>query len=379
MWSLEELKSIDDGGSFDLIVKETEKAANGDKLLKLGLLTDSVLRGYIDMHIRKAMERKFPVGHKFHGKNIKPKGKRSNAHNTRTSGIEQADAPTVEAVTFTTEEYNQLMALLRKGNSNEQSFANTTDSQDTQHNLRRSSRPTQAPKYLQDYKVNHAKLLVPGTSSSSTSSTRKRLADEATIVQDAISKLESKNSSSMKRGFVEVEEDKKKKKTTIKKTNLDDQRLPDPVIPQRFQDEIDKLKGTNVMLVGEKEMTSSDMDTHQGRFSIPRGKVRTHAFLREEDNPKDGVKYSLNQPCLQVITDMEFKKWTMNKTFSYTLIKKWNSVACNEKNGLQTGCVVQLWSFRVGLNLWFALVNLDLKQKQGEDKVASSSTGITDI
>ncbi|KAK1578186.1 hypothetical protein Q3G72_028287 [Acer saccharum] len=32
MWSLEELKSIDDGGSFDLIVKETEKAANGDEL-----------------------------------------------------------------------------------------------------------------------------------------------------------------------------------------------------------------------------------------------------------------------------------------------------------------------------------------------------------
>ncbi|KAI9160612.1 hypothetical protein LWI28_009950 [Acer negundo] len=41
MWSLEELKFIDDGGSFDLIVQETEKAANGDELLKLELLTDS--------------------------------------------------------------------------------------------------------------------------------------------------------------------------------------------------------------------------------------------------------------------------------------------------------------------------------------------------
>ncbi|KAK4860087.1 hypothetical protein QYF36_017106 [Acer negundo] len=44
IWSLEELKSIDDGGSFDLIVKETEKATNGDELLKLELLTDSLLR-----------------------------------------------------------------------------------------------------------------------------------------------------------------------------------------------------------------------------------------------------------------------------------------------------------------------------------------------
>ncbi|KAK4859562.1 hypothetical protein QYF36_007669 [Acer negundo] len=44
MWSLEQLKSIDDGGSFDLIIKGIEKAANGDELLKLGLLTDSGLR-----------------------------------------------------------------------------------------------------------------------------------------------------------------------------------------------------------------------------------------------------------------------------------------------------------------------------------------------
>ncbi|KAK4859573.1 hypothetical protein QYF36_007834 [Acer negundo] len=34
MWSLEELISINDGGPFDLIVNETDKAANGDELLK---------------------------------------------------------------------------------------------------------------------------------------------------------------------------------------------------------------------------------------------------------------------------------------------------------------------------------------------------------
>ncbi|KAK2646929.1 hypothetical protein Ddye_022124 [Dipteronia dyeriana] len=315
MWSLEDLKYIDGGGSFDLLVKETEKAANGDELLKLELLTDTVLRGFIDMHIRKAMERK-----------------------------RLADE-----------------ALRKETNKNELQF-----------------------RFL-NFKIpkkTRSSVPVPA------------------IVQDAVSKPESKNSSSMKRGFVEVEEDdeeiekkpsvkkqrkadhslekkKKKIKTTIKKTNLDDQRLPDPVIPQHFQDEIDKLNGTDVMLVGEKEMTSTDMDKHQGRFSIPRGKVRTHAFLREEDNPEEGIKCSLIQPCLQVITDLDFKRWNMNDTFSYTLIKKWNSVACNQKNGLQKGCLVQLWSFRVGLNLWFALVNLDLKH--GEDNGASGSTGITDI
>ncbi|KAK1562940.1 hypothetical protein Q3G72_019578 [Acer saccharum] len=317
MRSLEELKSIDDGGSFDLLVKEKEKAANGDEPLKLELLTDSVLRGIIDMHIRKAMERKRLADEAFR--------KETNINNGLQFRFLNFKIP----------------------------------------------------------KKTRSRVPVPA------------------IVQDAVSNLESKNSSAMKRGFVEVEEEdeeiekkpsvkkhrkadhsldkkKKKKKTTIKKTNLDDQMglNPRPVIPQQFQDEIDKLNGTDVMLVGEKAMTATDMDNHQGRFSIPRGKVRTHAFLRKEDNPTEGVKCSLIQPCLQVITDLGFKKWTMNTTFSYTLIKKWNSVASNEENGLQTGCVVQLWSFRVGSNLWFALVNLDLKR---EDNVGSSSTGITDI
>ncbi|KAK2646937.1 hypothetical protein Ddye_022132 [Dipteronia dyeriana] len=316
MWCLEELKSIDDGGCFDLLVKETEKAANGDEILKLELLTDSVLRGFIDRHIRKAVERKRLTDEAF-----------------------------------------------RKERNNN------------------------------GFQLRFLNFKIP-------KKTRSRLPVPA-IVQYAVSKLESKNSSSVKRGFVEVEEEdeeiekkpsvkkqrkadhslekeKKKRKTTIKKTNLDDQMglNPRPVIPQHFQDEIDKLNGTDVMLVGQKAMTSTDMDKHQGRFSIPRGKVRTHAFLRQEDNLKEGVKCSLIQPSLEVITDLELKKWTMDKTFSYTLIKKWNSVACNEKNGLQMGCLVQLWSFWVGSNLWFALVNINLKQ---EDKVASNSTGITSI
>ncbi|KAK1563801.1 hypothetical protein Q3G72_033051 [Acer saccharum] len=305
MRSLEELKSIDDGGCFDLLVNEAEKAANGNELLKSGLLTESVLQGFIDMHIRKGLA--------------------------------------------------------------DEAFRKETTINNGLLNFKIPKKP-------------RSRVPVPA------------------IVQDSVSKLESKNSSSMKRGFVEVKEEdeeiekkqreadhslekvKKKKKTTNKKTNLNDQRLPDPVIPQDFQDEIDKLNGTDVMLVGEKEMTVTDMDKHQCRFSIPKGKVRTDAFLRKEDNPIVGVECSLIQPCLQKIEDMKFKRWNMStSTFSYTLINKWNSVAHNKENGLQKGCLVQLWSFRVGSNLWFALVNLDLKQKQGEDNGASSGTRITNI
>ncbi|XP_022891973.1 uncharacterized protein LOC111406837 [Olea europaea var. sylvestris] len=65
-------------------------------------------------------------GHKFHGKNIQSKNKRATANNF---GISQEDAQKVqpmkqEGPTFTTEEYNQIIAMLNKMNGN--AFANAT-------------------------------------------------------------------------------------------------------------------------------------------------------------------------------------------------------------------------------------------------------------
>ena len=63
----------------------------------------------------------FPVGHKFHGKNVKPK--KLVAYNIHVNTMD----PIKGAATFTTEEYDQLMALLRKENGRHQSFVNNTD------------------------------------------------------------------------------------------------------------------------------------------------------------------------------------------------------------------------------------------------------------
>ncbi|KAI5332620.1 hypothetical protein L3X38_022749 [Prunus dulcis] len=72
----------------------------------------------------------FPVGHKLHGKNVKPPNRRKSvAHNTQASSMESTQASTTtpnEKPIFTTEEYTQLMALLRKENGNTPSFANAT-------------------------------------------------------------------------------------------------------------------------------------------------------------------------------------------------------------------------------------------------------------
>nr|XP_011467540.1 PREDICTED: uncharacterized protein LOC101306260 [Fragaria vesca subsp. vesca] len=63
----------------------------------------------------------FPVGHKWHGKNVKPKNKRGSAHN-----IELKKEPTNESPTLTADEYKQIMAMLHEKNGNNQPFANAT-------------------------------------------------------------------------------------------------------------------------------------------------------------------------------------------------------------------------------------------------------------
>ena len=54
----------------------------------------------------------FPVGHKLHGKNVKPKNKRPTAYTVYRDSTLVHDSKPNESPTFTTEEYNQLITLL---------------------------------------------------------------------------------------------------------------------------------------------------------------------------------------------------------------------------------------------------------------------------
>ena len=51
--------------------------------------------------------------------------KKPVAHNIHTNTVEPIKEPTIRTVSFITKEYDQLMALFRKENSNNQSFTNT--------------------------------------------------------------------------------------------------------------------------------------------------------------------------------------------------------------------------------------------------------------
>ncbi|CAL2238713.1 unnamed protein product [Prunus armeniaca] len=76
----------------------------------------------------------FPPGHKLHGKSVKPPNRRKSTANhvkAETESVKNSDTshttPTSDGPKFTTEEYNQLMAMLRKNNDgNPQHYANTT-------------------------------------------------------------------------------------------------------------------------------------------------------------------------------------------------------------------------------------------------------------
>ncbi|CAL9006318.1 unnamed protein product [Prunus brigantina] len=78
----------------------------------------------------------FPVGHKWHGKNVQPRNKKPPAHNDKSAAAHNVEletpptqGPTASATggpTFTTEQYNQLLAMLHNENGNAQPFANAT-------------------------------------------------------------------------------------------------------------------------------------------------------------------------------------------------------------------------------------------------------------
>ncbi|CAL9000181.1 unnamed protein product [Prunus brigantina] len=75
----------------------------------------------------------FPVGHKWHGKNVKPRNQRYNptAHNVElhqspATHTDTAKTTTADGPTFTTEEYNELIAMLRNKKGNTQPLAHAT-------------------------------------------------------------------------------------------------------------------------------------------------------------------------------------------------------------------------------------------------------------
>ncbi|KAH0711767.1 hypothetical protein KY289_007726 [Solanum tuberosum] len=122
-------------------------------------------------------------------------------------------------------------------------------------------------------------------------------------------------------------------------------------------------------LVIEKTLFDTDVKAAEGRFSIPQ-KQMSNQFLkpaeeqllngRNEANKMREMNVMLIEPSHKK-GEINLRKWTMNKnngkaSSSYVLVKHWNDVV--RRNGLRAGMKMQLWAFRKGENLCFALVNV---------------------
>ncbi|XP_015165799.1 putative B3 domain-containing protein At5g35780 [Solanum tuberosum] len=125
----------------------------------------------------------------------------------------------------------------------------------------------------------------------------------------------------------------------------------------------------SAILVIEKTLFDTDVKAAEGRFSIPQ-KQMSNQFLkpaeeqllngRNEANKMREMNVMLIEPSHKK-GEINLRKWTMNKnngkaSSSYVLVKHWNDVV--RRNGLRAGMKMQLWAFRKGETLCFALVNV---------------------
>ncbi|KAH0776011.1 hypothetical protein KY290_007422 [Solanum tuberosum] len=122
-------------------------------------------------------------------------------------------------------------------------------------------------------------------------------------------------------------------------------------------------------LVIEKTLFETDVKPAEGRFSIPQKQMSNQFLKPEEEQLLNGRNEANKMREMNVMLiepshkkgEINLRKWTMNKnngkaSSSYVLVKHWNDVV--RRNGLRNGMKMQLWSFRKGETLCFALVNV---------------------
>ncbi|KAF8037708.1 hypothetical protein BT93_B0534 [Corymbia citriodora subsp. variegata] len=147
-------------------------------------------------------------------------------------------------------------------------------------------------------------------------------------------------------------------------------------LPEIFWDKMQEMHGQDVMLVLEKRLSATDVKRHASRLSIPMGQMRASFLTGEEIRAlgnKEEIAVSLIEPCLHVRHGLQLRKWNHKRdNFSYVLAKEWTDVAHPfERNGLEMGCLVRLWSFRTNGDLCFCLVNVEAPPPDAVENMAN--------
>ncbi|GLT71804.1 hypothetical protein SLA2020_437970 [Shorea laevis] len=138
---------------------------------------------------------------------------------------------------------------------------------------------------------------------------------------------------------------------------------PPPDLPEEFKNRIEAMGGTQVEMVIQKALYQTDLQKNNSRLSMPFSQINKN-FLREAEREhlaqQNIMTVQFMEPSRKV-NEMILRQWDMpkksGKTSSiYVLRTKWNHAF--RQNGLVAEDVVQVWSFRVGIeqNLCMALV-----------------------
>ena len=154
---------------------------------------------------------------------------------------------------------------------------------------------------------------------------------------------------------------------------------PSPKLPQTFQNIIDTMGGTQLVLVIQKPLTKTDLNRHNARLSMPLSQING-SFLREEEREYLDQQQAMEVPFMEPsgkVNKIVLRQWDMpkesgKKSSCYVLIKSWNEVVEKNDLGRELNQVIQIWSFRLGnedqLSLAFVVVNT------GENDEGASSS-----
>ncbi|KAH7571735.1 hypothetical protein JRO89_XS04G0127300 [Xanthoceras sorbifolium] len=258
--SMIDLKLKDDGGSFDLLPKATKKASNGNEDLKLQLLTTRVIEDLVNSQYEKVMERTLLVvrdeeaafhkeidGRKFDnlGFNI-PKKTRSNKTDfffSQHTEEEEDDYEEDEVIRVFEDLVNSLYQK-----TTERALLVFTEEEET------FQKDIDGPKF-NNLCFNNPK--------------KPRSNKGLCFSQHTEEDNDYENEEIVRKPPL-----KKQRKTynlEKKKKNYDDEVGTNHLVELRSH--IERIKGSDVVLVMQKKLTTTDMDTHQNRLSVPRGKI----------------------------------------------------------------------------------------------------------
>lgn len=138
-------------------------------------------------------------------------------------------------------------------------------------------------------------------------------------------------------------------------------------LPEEFKREIERLSGTKVEFVIEKQLTKTDLSS--GRMSMPLNQIVSISFLEDEDMEMlengETMTVRLIDPGL-VQGDINLRRLELGKGKNpmYVLRTQWGDVA--RKNKLKAADLVQVWSFRVNRALHLALVLVKSSSAEGD-------------